>query len=115
MIWHFYRFNFKQQNFWIKSMFFKENDVPVFFGIEMTPGKIFVQTICDFDDNWVVQNNYRADYTSGELLTGFLKKELIDVLTPMIQEFQTNRAKVTDDIAKEFMRPRILNFNVKKA
>ena len=56
----------------------------------------------------------RKDYTSGELLTGFLKKELIDVLTPMIQEFQTNRAKVTDDIVREFMRPRPLNFTAKK-
>ena len=57
----------------------------------------------------------RQDYTSGELLTGFLKKELIDVLTPMILDFQAKRKEVDDDLAREFMRPRPLNFNVKKA
>jgi hypothetical protein len=40
-----------------------------------------------------VKLSSRSDYTSGELLTGFLKKELIDVLTPMIQEFQVSTWK----------------------
>lgn len=57
----------------------------------------------------------RLDYTSGELLTGFLKKELIDHLTPMILDIQAKRAKVTDEMVREFMRPRPLNFNMMKA
>jgi hypothetical protein len=37
------------------------------------------------------------------------------VLTPLIQEFQANRAKVTDDMVRQFMTPRPLNFVAKKA
>merc|ERR1719216_171300 len=48
----------------------------------------------------------RKDYTSGELLTGYLKKELIDVLTPIIEEHQKKLKTVTDDMALEFMTPR---------
>ena len=54
--------------------------------------------------------SFFPDYTSGELLTGFLKKELIDVLTPIILDFQAKRQLVTDELVKEFMTPRPLNF-----
>lgn len=53
----------------------------------------------------------RKSYSSGELLTGFLKKELIEVLQKLIAAHQERRAKVTDDVVKEFMRPRKLKFN----
>jgi len=52
----------------------------------------------------------RQDYTKGELLTGFLKKELIDVLTPIVTAHQEARKNITDEIVKEYMRPRPLNF-----
>lgn len=52
----------------------------------------------------------RQDYTKGELLTGFLKKELIDVLTPIVTAHQEARKTITDEIVQEFMRPRPLNF-----
>ena len=52
----------------------------------------------------------RQDYSSGELLSGFLKKELIDVLTPLVLAHQEARKKVTDDLIKEFMTPRKLEF-----
>ena len=52
----------------------------------------------------------KADYTSGELLSGFLKKELIDVLQPMVTAHQKARTLVTDDVIKQFMTPRSLNF-----
>merc|ERR1719414_272826 len=52
----------------------------------------------------------RKDYTSGELLTGFLKKELIDVLTPIIEDHQKRRKDITDEMAFEFMTPRKLNY-----
>ena len=32
----------------------------------------------------------RLDYSSGELLSGFLKKELIDILTPLVLEHQAD-------------------------
>jgi len=52
----------------------------------------------------------RRDYSSGELLSGFLKKELIDVLTPLVLKHQERRKAVTDEMIKEFMTPRKLNF-----
>jgi len=60
------------------------------------------------DDDKLAQ--IKKDYTSGELLTGFLKKELIDVLTPICVSHQEARKNLTDEIVKEFMRPRPLNF-----
>jgi len=61
------------------------------------------------DDNRLEQ--IRKDYTSGELLTGHLKKELIDILQKLVATHQENRKKVTDDVVKEFMRPRKLKFD----
>merc|ERR1712106_512769 len=51
-----------------------------------------------------------ASYRSGDLLSGFLKKELIDILQPMVAEHQTRRKLVTDQIIADFMTPRKLNF-----
>lgn len=53
----------------------------------------------------------RKDYTSGAMLTGELKKELIEVLQPLIAEHQARRKEVTDEMVKEFMRPRQLSFH----
>lgn len=52
----------------------------------------------------------RTGYTKGEILTGELKKLLIDELTPLIVEHQTRRAQITDEVLKQFMTPRKLNF-----
>uniref|UniRef100_A0A087X7J9 Tryptophan--tRNA ligase, cytoplasmic n=1 Tax=Poecilia formosa TaxID=48698 RepID=A0A087X7J9_POEFO len=54
----------------------------------------------------------RQDYTSGALLTGELKKILIETLQPMIAQHQERRKQVTDDLVKQFMTPRPLNFNL---
>ena len=48
------------------------------------------------------------DYTSGELLTGYLKKELIDLITPIVVDIQEKRKAVTDETVKLFMTPRPL-------
>ncbi|XP_043221930.1 tryptophan--tRNA ligase, cytoplasmic-like isoform X2 [Amphibalanus amphitrite] len=48
----------------------------------------------------------RADYSSGELLTGFLKKELIELLQKLMAEQQERRKAVTDEVLKHFMTPR---------
>lgn len=53
----------------------------------------------------------RKDYTSGALLTGELKKILIDTVTPILQAHQERRAKITDTVLKEYMTPRKLGFN----
>lgn len=50
----------------------------------------------------------RKDYTSGELLTGYLKKELIGILQKIIADHQTARKAVTDDVIAKFTTPRPL-------
>lgn len=52
----------------------------------------------------------RKDYTSGEMMTGDLKKELIHVLQKLVGEHRKNRANVTDEMVKKFMTPRKLNY-----
>lgn len=49
------------------------------------------------------------DYTSGALLTGELKKILIETLSPIVQRHQERRAKITDEELKLFMTPRKLS------
>ncbi|KAM3185406.1 hypothetical protein ACTXT7_006419 [Hymenolepis weldensis] len=51
----------------------------------------------------------RKDYTSGELLTGDLKKELITILTNIVTEHQRRRAAITEEQLNEFMTPRSLS------
>lgn len=53
----------------------------------------------------------RQDYSSGALLTGELKKILIDTLQPMIAAHQEKRKEVTLETVKQFMTPRPLDFN----
>lgn len=50
----------------------------------------------------------RKEYTSGELLTGHLKKELIGILQKLIADHQTARKAVTDDVIAKFTTPRPL-------
>jgi len=49
-------------------------------------------------------------YTNGEILTGELKKELIDTLQRLVAAHQENRSKITDEDVKRFMVPRDLGF-----
>lgn len=55
----------------------------------------------------------RAQYLSGEMLTGELKKAAIDLITPIITEYQERRSKVTDQVLEAFMKPRKLKFDYK--
>ncbi len=48
----------------------------------------------------------RRDYTSGAMLTGELKQELVNVLTPIVTAHQENRKTVTEEIVQQFMTPR---------
>ena len=49
-------------------------------------------------------------YSSGEMLTGEVKKELIGVLQKLVKNHQEKRAAVTDEMVKEFMRIRELEW-----
>ncbi|CAB1334900.1 unnamed protein product [Coregonus sp. 'balchen'] len=53
----------------------------------------------------------RQDYASGALLTGELKKSLIETLQPIITAHQERRKQVTEETVKQFMTPRPLDFN----
>ncbi|XP_029972916.1 tryptophan--tRNA ligase, cytoplasmic [Salarias fasciatus] len=52
----------------------------------------------------------RQDYSSGALLTGELKKILIDTLQPLIAQHQERRQQVSEETVQRFMTPRRLNF-----
>lgn len=49
-------------------------------------------------------------YRRGELLTGEVKQILIEVLQDLVKKHQEARAKVTDDMVREFMSIRKMNF-----
>ncbi|XP_073974691.1 tryptophanyl-tRNA synthetase [Rhodnius prolixus] len=51
------------------------------------------------------------EYSSGNLLTGELKKILIETLQPIIAEHQVRKSAVTDEMVAEFMKPRPLEFS----
>ncbi|KAI5476114.1 tryptophanyl-trna synthetase [Pseudohyphozyma bogoriensis] len=46
-----------------------------------------------------------ADYRSGELLTGDLKKMTIELLQKFVKSFQDRKAAVTDEVVKAYMDP----------
>jgi len=52
----------------------------------------------------------RVAYSSGQMLSGEIKKLAIDCLTPIVVEHQARRKEITDDVLELFMTPRKLNF-----
>jgi len=59
-----------------------------------------------FDDEKLKQIG--DDYSSGRMLSGEIKAELIKVLQPLVSKHQQARSLVTDDVVKAFMTPRQL-------
>ncbi len=53
----------------------------------------------------------RQEYSSGQLMTGELKKILIELLQKIVSEHRAKRAEVTDEIVREFMTPRQLQLD----
>lgn len=53
----------------------------------------------------------RTQYTTGQMLTGELKNLCIQVMQKYVEEFQTSRKAVTDDVLKMYMTPRKLEWN----
>lgn len=50
----------------------------------------------------------KEEYSSGRMLTGELKKILIETLQPIVAEHIERRKQVTDEMVAEFMKPRPL-------
>ncbi|PIK52518.1 putative tryptophan--tRNA ligase, cytoplasmic [Apostichopus japonicus] len=51
----------------------------------------------------------RQDYSSGKLLTGEIKKELVTILQQLVAKHQERRKDVTLEVVKSYMTPRPLN------
>uniref|UniRef100_A0A8D0GL72 Tryptophan--tRNA ligase, cytoplasmic n=1 Tax=Sphenodon punctatus TaxID=8508 RepID=A0A8D0GL72_SPHPU len=76
---------------------------------------------CDVDVSYMYLTFFLEDddkleqmkqaYTNGALLTGELKKLLIETLQPLIAAHQQRRKEVTEEMVKEFMTPRKLAFD----
>jgi tryptophanyl-tRNA synthetase len=54
------------------------------------------------------------DYAAGRLLTGEVKKILIDTLVPMVDAHREARLKATDEVVRQFMAVRPLEFATKQ-
>eukprot|EP00092_Neocalanus_flemingeri_P008106 GFUD01008746.1.p1 GENE.GFUD01008746.1~~GFUD01008746.1.p1 ORF type:complete len:405 (-),score=93.84 GFUD01008746.1:50-1264(-) len=52
----------------------------------------------------------KESYTSGNLMTGELKMELITILQKLVKEHQEKRVTVSNEMVHHFMTPRSLNF-----
>ncbi len=50
------------------------------------------------------------DYSTGAMLTGEVKKELIGILQEMVKDHQERRAQVTPEVLEQFMAVRPLEF-----
>jgi len=61
-----------------------------------------------FDDEKLYR--IRDEYTSGRMMSGEIKNELVKVLVPFIQNQQHARTYVTDEVVRSFMSPRPLEF-----
>ncbi|CAF4433907.1 unnamed protein product, partial [Rotaria sp. Silwood2] len=48
----------------------------------------------------------RQDYSSGKLLTGELKKILIEVLQDLVVKHQERRKEITLDVVRHYMTPK---------
>lgn len=53
----------------------------------------------------------RIEYSSGQMLSGEIKKLATECLQPIVAKHQEERKKVTDEVLELFMTPRKLNFN----
>ncbi|EAT34212.1 AAEL013521-PA [Aedes aegypti] len=54
----------------------------------------------------------RVAYSTGELLSGEIKKIAIETLQPIVADHQTKRKEVTDEILDQFMTLRPLNYQI---
>lgn len=48
----------------------------------------------------------RRKFSSGEMSSSEIKRELVKVIVPLVERFQASRARVTDDMVRTFMSVR---------
>lgn len=63
-----------------------------------------------FEDDDEKLKKIEDSYRSGELLTGELKKMAIELIQEYVKEFQARRKEVSDDVMRQFMTPRKLEW-----
>jgi tryptophanyl-tRNA synthetase len=68
------------------------------------------QYLAYFEDDDEKLLRLADEYRKGELLTGDMKKECINMMTAYVKKFQEARSKVTDEILDEFLKPRKLEW-----
>ncbi|UYV62309.1 WARS [Cordylochernes scorpioides] len=88
--------------------FFLEDDARL-EQIEKSYCAIYNTNLCGATMIIITELCLLQDYTSGSLLTGDLKKELISLLQKFVSDFQSRRKAVTEDLVDQFMEPRKLN------
>ena len=54
---------------------------------------------------------FLQDYSSGAMLSGEIKKILIEKLTRVVLGHQTSKKSITEDIVRGFLTPRQLVFD----
>ena len=64
-----------------------------------------------FEPNDAKLADIAQKYSSGEMLTGEIKQILIDTLNPMLLQQQERRRAVSDDLVRQFMSVRPLQWN----
>ncbi|KAF2653589.1 tryptophanyl-tRNA synthetase [Lophiostoma macrostomum CBS 122681] len=68
------------------------------------------QYLTYFEDDDEKLTRFADAYRKGEMLTGEMKRECIDMMTVYVRKFQDARAKVTDETLEEFLKPRKLEW-----
>lgn len=63
-----------------------------------------------FEDDDEKLKKIEQDYRKGDLLTGELKQIAVGLLQEYVKEFQERRKTVTDDVLKQYMTPRKLEW-----
>ncbi|KAF2084172.1 putative tryptophanyl-tRNA synthetase [Saccharata proteae CBS 121410] len=61
-----------------------------------------------FEEDDALLKQYYDEYKKGDMLTGDMKKKCIAAVQVEVKTFQENRAKITDEVLKEYMTPRKL-------
>ena len=78
-------------------------------GVQVRRHDVILRVVCNREDDDRLEE-IATKYSSGEMLTGEVKKELIGVLQKLVRNHQEKRAAVTDEMVKEFMRVRELEW-----
>ncbi|KAH8700349.1 putative tryptophanyl-tRNA synthetase, cytoplasmic [Talaromyces proteolyticus] len=68
------------------------------------------QYLSYFEDDDEKLKKIEDSYRSGELLTGELKKMAIELIQGNVKEFQSRRNAVTDELLRQYMTPRKLEW-----